>query len=303
MEIMANKPFQVLQAAKRAEELTMSLNAKAQEDEQILEVEEEVVEPAPAPDFEHKFKTLEGMFKAQNRRHAEEVQGYQEEITSLKSEVTNLRTDLRNIQKASSSQFTDEELGITQEMIEGFDEHSINLVRQATSVTAKNMIAKLQAQMDEEIAPLKEQLSKVSQPTVLSEEDFFDALGEKVPDWRTINDDPAFLQWLGEEDEITGVIRNDHLQAAAAKRDVKQTAKIFNVYTKSLPKKKTPSPQPVSVPSGEPSGSKAPTNLTAADYKQFKSEVARGRWKNRPKDKKRMEELFDSAIQAGTLRR
>jgi len=57
-----------------------------------------------------------------------------------------------------------------------------------------------------------------------------DHLDKAVPDWETINKDPAFLKWLGEMDPLTGIQRQELLNQAHKALDAPRVANFFNSW-------------------------------------------------------------------------
>src|SRR5262249_52204048 len=55
-------------------------------------------------------------------------------------------------------------------------------------------------------------------------------LDERVDGWRAQNEDPAFLQWLGGRDPLSGQTRQALLQNAWAAGDGTRVANIFEGY-------------------------------------------------------------------------
>jgi hypothetical protein len=89
-----------------------------------------------------------------------------------------------------------------------------------------------------------------------------------------VNDDPAFHDWLGEFDELTGTQRQSLLAAAEEKRDADRVARFFNAFKKvqqdklaaadaSLASQVTPVGSRVDAP---PVGKKIWTRAEIADF-------------------------------------
>lgn len=92
------------------------------------------------------------------------------------------------------------------------------------------LIAKFNAQ-NRMIANLLNRLDNTEKKTAKTEmEQFWIDLARIVPDCRDINNDPAFIEWLNEEDPTTGLVRMGVLQGHFAKFDVNRCSKFFKAF-------------------------------------------------------------------------
>lgn len=69
---------------------------------------------------------------------------------------------------------------------------------------------------------------------------FYEALKAAIPAFETINVDPAFVLWLKDEDEMSGVVRQDLLNKAGADLNVERVIKIFKGYIRATGTSATP---------------------------------------------------------------
>lgn len=195
-----------------------------------------VAPPTPAPDvdWEHKYKTLQGMFTAQN----EQMRATNQQLTQQVSELTTKLTELTKQQAQPTRPATPL---VTDKDKEAFGEDLLDLMRR----TVHQETTRIQAENQElraEITKLTSQLGNVSErQTVDARQVFFDVLNREVPNWQQLNQDPAFMAWLKETDEVYGVPRQMALDDAGNKLDGKRAAAIFNVYNK-LVRPATPQP-------------------------------------------------------------
>ena len=100
------------------------------------------------------------------------------------------------------------------------------------SLTARdNKIAELEhmvRQMQVSVLPRVEQVAQ--KQALSSEQSFWAELSTKVPNWRDINADQGFLDWLMEVDPLTGVSRQSYLEDAQRSMDVYRVANFFNAW-------------------------------------------------------------------------
>lgn len=234
-----NLPRAVIEAERKADEALQRLAASKQQQPQeegetpptdtpAPDTEQESAAPAPAPSepapqttpqpegdekWEARYKTLHGKYNAEVPRLHAAIKERDAKLNSLTEEVEALKTQMK----------TPKESLIKPEEVSEYGEPLVDLMRRAAreEVAAK----------DSEIAELKRKLDQVHVATTETREvGFYDKLAAMVPDWSTVNDDPAFHDWLGEFDELAGTQRQALLAAAEEKRDADRVARFFNAF-------------------------------------------------------------------------
>lgn len=303
-------PRAVEAAAKRAEELHAQLYT--QQNPQDPPAPDPEPEPDPAPQdppadpaptdpqdpppqdppeenpWEHKYKVMEGKYRAEVPRLAADNRDLRQKLDSLSAEMEQLKS-----QASKPSQPL-----ISAEDREKYGDDLLDVIKR----TAQEQVAA----KDQEIADLKRRLDSVHQDTAKNAEvSFYDQLATKVPDWVTINADDNFLKWLDEYDELTGRTRQDLLSDAEASRDAERVARFFtkwkstqqqNVATsqRNLQAQVTPDSNKVVKP---PVGKRY---FTRAEIADFYSAARRGEISS--KDMIAMESEIHSATVEGRIR-
>lgn len=168
----------------------------------------------PAEDkWEHKFKVIEGKYKAEVPRLAAQVRELSQRVEALSAENEELKS--RPSEPAQTL--------ISPEDREKYGDDLLDVIKRA----AKEEVGAKEA----EIALLKKQLESISSTTAKqSEVSFYDRLGQLVSDWPVINDDPTFHEWLDEYDELTGKRRQDLLSEAENSKDADRVARFFTKW-------------------------------------------------------------------------
>jgi hypothetical protein len=128
--------------------------------------------------------------------------------------------------------------------VEAFGEDMIDLIgRKAAQVVQESLTSMMQR-----LATLEQAMKGVDATVTRTASDVFEEnLSRVVPDWRTLNTDPAFLAWLDEAEEFSGATKLSLLQSAYSQLDVARVARFFNMFTgsKSQPTAEpTPTPKP-----------------------------------------------------------
>lgn len=171
--------------------------------------------PAPQGDdnWEHRFKVLQGKYNSEVPRFAQENKELKARLDQLESELTELKT------KPAEPLVRPEEI----------EEYGPGLVDLARRIAQEELRGK-----EAEIEKLKRQLEQVSEVTTKTvSNDFFRSLDMLAPEWKQLNEDPGFLKWLDEVDELTDEPRHSLLGKAEAARDAVRVAKFFNSYKKA----------------------------------------------------------------------
>ena len=166
--------------------------------------------------WEHRYKVIEGKYRAEVPRLNAENRELKQQLDALKNEVEQLKS--RGEQAPSSL--------ISAEDREKYGDDLLDVIKRAAQ---EQVAAK-----DSEIAELKRQLETVTTATTKNAElGFFERLGQLVPDWVTINGDDAFLKWLDEYEEFAGRTRQDLLSDAEQARDADRVARFFMKWKES----------------------------------------------------------------------
>jgi len=163
--------------------------------------------------WEHKYKVMEGKYRAEvprlaaeNRELRQKLEGLTQDFESFKSKAATPSTPL-----------------ISAEDREKYGDDLLDVIKRSAQeqVSAK----------DSEIEQLKRRLDDVHTDTAKNAEVvFYDRLSQMMPDWVAINDDPSFLKWLDEYDALTGKRRQDLLSDAENSRDADRVARFFGTW-------------------------------------------------------------------------
>lgn len=283
-------PRAVREAAEKAEALHKQVyEAAPSEDPQPQPVPDPAPEPTPTPDpapaeeptavappaelpdqqkkddqWEHRYKVIEGKYRAEVPRLAADNRELRTQLESLQQELESMKSQAAKPQQSL----------ISNEDREKYGEDLLDVIKRAAQeqVSAK----------DQEIADLKRRLDLVNQTTAKTVEvSFYDRLGQLAPDWVTINSDADFLRWLDEYDELTGKTRQDLLSAAEADRDAERVARFFTKW-KASQQKQSSAPNPALAAQVSPDANRTVTTppgkrfFTRAEIRDFYAAARRG---------------------------
>lgn len=255
----------------------------------------------PVVDWEQRFRTVQGILDANERRYASEIKALKDQL----AEAT--KPPPRPVEPAPSP--------ITDKDREEFGPDLVDLAERV----AKSVAAPLQAEIDRlngTVAEQSQKLGTVTAETSASAETAFTTqLGELVTDWATLNVDPGFLKWCGEIDAYTGVPRLDLLQKAAADRAVTRAAQFFIDYkathpaapaapapaSQGLEKLVEPSTARNGAAPAAPADASATKTWTAAEVGRFYSDLLRGAYAGREAEAETIEKQIDRATVEGRV--
>lgn len=226
-------------------------------------------------------KVLEGKYGAEVPRYAQENRDLKRQLAELEASKP---FDAEKFKKDHG--LTDEEAEFTPEFLSAVDKVT----------TAK--VSKITSENREVLEQAKDQGYRVT-------------LSEQCPEWKALNADRGFLDWLQQSDPVFGVPRQKALDRAYDAYDAAGSASIFKEYLKT---KSTPSVTPASSdpkpsdyagvrPAGAPNVSTQqttkPKTYTSTEISQMATQIARGAVKG--EEAVRVKKEIDAAILEGRV--
>ena len=180
----------------------------------------------PQPDISSQLAELKKQSEAADQRWRV-LQGMidkkDEEINSLRVLLSQVSAKPEHAAEQKPSQL------ITQTDISEYGTDLIDLIGRKASEVYQAKISSLESQITE----LRNALSGVAQTTVKSaQEHFAETLSTKVPDWETLNVDPAFITWLNQPAPFTKESKLSLLRRASSELDATEAAEFFLQYKK-----------------------------------------------------------------------
>jgi hypothetical protein len=298
-----------LQAAMLApEEPVVAQDPPVEQETQAQHVQDAI----PEETWEHKYRSEIGRFKAETDRAREAAQ-------AAWQQVEHLRQEIEQVKQAKTSEPEPPPVpGVTEQDIETFGSDLVQFTERATRKAVadaqKVWDAKSQALL-KVIDELRGQVGNVeSQTARTAEQAFYDRLAQEVPDWQTTNNDPAFHAWLQEENELSGVPRQQFLNHAHSTLDIGRVVRFFNTFkntsqtpvaTPVRPSAQSDLQRQVSPPKTRTGSVTAPSNegkriWTEKDIGKFYEAKARGQLD--AQEAARMEADLNQAVAEGRVR-
>jgi hypothetical protein len=249
------------------------------------------------------------MFNAETKRLRDALADSTRTLDALKSEVEAL--------KAKPAVATPQQKLITEDDEREYG-NTLEVMRRAAKDEAATLYQPVIDQLTARLAKLEGSSTKVE--TIAKEQEqsrvnsFWTTLEGAVPEWKAINSDPKFKDWLLEVDALSGFNRQHFLGEAQKSLDVERVIKFFREWTKTQ-EAPTPSPTPKPqtselerqiAPSGGrsvvPPTPEAEPTFTRADITQFYSDVTAGKYRSRPEEKEKLEKQIFAAQKAGRIK-
>ena len=275
------------------------------EPEPVLEEQEPEPEPQPEPTktsddetWERRYKTLQGMFNAETARNKAEVAELKDQLKQVLSELKESKVAPTEPQRSL----------VTDKDVEDFGGDLVDLIGRKAADVVNAEMSRLRA----ENAQLREEVGSVSEQQGEARRDvYFSNLERLVPDYRELNVDPDFLEWLAEVDTMSGQPRQNFLNNAFESYDVDRTAVLFDAFKELTAAAAKPKVVPKELqrqvaPGTSKASSVATTNANERIWKmseidRFYRDVARGTYKGNDAEQARIEAEIDQAVLEGRL--
>lgn len=272
--------------------------------------------PPPTPaqtDWEQRYNTLQGK--------------YNNEIPELRGQIRSLENLLATIRSAPPPDPSPQPSytpppgpsgqKIPEEDIEAYGEDLIK----ASQRWAEAHYAPIVSQLEARLRSVEGNTQRIEHHTAAQSVE--QALDRAVPDWQTINVDPAFITWLGQTDPFSGHTRKAMITDAHTRGDAPRTIAFFQAFkneqtlvdpprgtqpgqTGAPPADRLPL-ETLAAPGRGPTTPPAPGAperriWTGAEIAQFYRNKGRGQWRGREAEADRIEADIIAAGREGRVR-
>lgn len=177
----------------------------------------------PQDDWKARYNSLKGKYnkemvplQSQLRQQAEQIEALQQVIASMES-----------AKPAAAPATQPQSHFITDSDVEDYGEETIDLVRRAAREEYNRNVEAL----NRRIAELENQLVGTVKAVQKTErEKLFEALDGRIANWREVNRDEGFLNWLAEPDPYSGMVRHALLKKAFEENNAARVLRFFEGY-------------------------------------------------------------------------
>lgn len=253
------------------------------------------VQPAPAPavDWEHKYKTLQGIHNSHT--------------ADMKDRIRRLEAALQAREQPETKKPEAPEVD-TKKDAEVFGEDLVQMVVRIVD----SKFGRLVSEFDDRLKVIEDRYKATTETVHKTAKDLFlDRLTARIPDLEAINTSPAFLEWLAELDPVSGYVRQDILDHAAGSLDLERVVGIFTAFKKT----QAPAPAPATTSAKQQlerqvaPRTSAPATVpdTPRIYDQsevvaFYDDLRRGNYRGREALAKQIEAELNKALEEGRVR-
>jgi len=287
--IEAQMAAQSEQAAQPAQSVQALLQSPPPEDAKPQE--KPAAAPSSAPpkdDFEHKYRVLQGMYEADVTRVKARLAEQGREHQELKDRLAAMEAA-----RSEAPQANEQDL-------EKFGADLIGMVQRYTEQSVGSLMARVSA-LEQRVGAVDEKATGTAAKGFLKE------LADAVPNFLEINEDPRWLQWLGQVDPMFGEPRQAALDRAHAARDAARVAVFFKNFLATLPAAPDPGPGLAEQIAPETAGNPAPRReqakptITQQAIAAFYDDVAKRRYVGRETEMNALETQINLAIAEGRV--
>jgi hypothetical protein len=278
-------------------------------------------QPAPAAppvtpqgnDWEHQYKSMKG----RHDRSQQQIQTMAEQITSLQAMLASLQTT--PAPPADPSAIPATRLVTPQDETDYGHDFLDVVGRKATEALSPEVAA-----LKQEVSNLKNQLKGLGGTIIQDAKTRMIAtLDSQIENWREINEDPNFFQWLQLPDAYSGAIRHSLLKDAWGKHDSPRLLSFFRGFLAEEaavdPARREPDPTPAPAPrktvtleslaapgrakqSAAPGAPAEKPIITRDQIVKFYAAVTRGDYRGKEADKNADEAEIMAAQREGRIR-
>lgn len=281
---------------------------------------------APAPDgWEQKYRVLQGKYNAEVPRLQTQTRELMDKVRQLEQQLTAqqmLTASLHSTRAPEGARQTPPPTAklVKDEEVRDFGEDLFDFVTRA----AKQAVL---PEVEARLQPVAQKVEQVSQSAAhaaaetaeTKRERVHALLDREVPKWRELNEDDAFLTWLGQADAFSGKVRGELLSEAYGLHDGPRVVSFFKGFLNenAIVTPPTPAPAPagsqksleefVAPGTAKPGTTGAPNEAgkrtwTEAEIGRFYADVRAGKFRSNPARQAEIERDIFAAQAEGRVR-
>jgi len=283
-----------------------------------------VKEPEPEPevkkerkDYKQQFLVLQGKYNAEVPRLHDELKATRSQIDTLTQALANKPDKPEDKPSGKNGAHS----YISPEEIEEYGSEFVDFVGRKAKEIAETESSPVIAELRSELAEMRKQLNLTGQQVSSSaQQNFIAQLDSEVENWRVINTDQVFINWLEDIDPYSGDTRKEMLLDAFNKRNLVRVKAFFYNFQQENAAVSTPNVQadvvdtsrlsledyvaPGQGKAGQQQGAPSSNKRvwTQKDINRFYKDVNQGSFKGRVADQKRIEADIVAAGREGRVR-
>ena len=171
--------------------------------------------------YAQRWRSLQGVYNAQKRQ-----------LDETQSRLANMEQLISQMQAAPAASY-ERPSHVTDKDVTDYGEDMVEFARRVTReevVPLAQAVQQLMSRIDQlqGVVPVVQQVAH--QQAQNTHEKFYAALTARVPDWRTVNENPKFHDWLLSPDPLSGLQRQTLLTDAHNSLDLTRVVSVFEMW-------------------------------------------------------------------------
>lgn len=266
--------------------------------------------------WEHRYNSMKGRYDAAQSQ----VKQLADEVASLRRLMGTMQTQVQPEAHPAASVQEQVERLITPEEERDYGSEFLTVVGKK----AQEVVGSVTAKYEKKIAELEQKLSGVQGTVIVSEQQrMHETLDNRVPNWREINANQEFIEWLQYPDTYSGQTRLDLLKSAYERNDAARVAAFFEGFqreaaavaprdSQQAPSSRAPAPAKPSLEhfaapgrakaAAPQSGPADKPVISRAQIAKFYADVTAGKYRGREAEQKSFENQIFEAQSEGRIR-
>lgn len=261
-----------------------------------------VPQESDADKLAQKYRVLQGKYEAEVPRLAHQNQDLQRQLAEMKDRLEAVLNKPADEPKKPL---------VTEKDVEDFGADMVDMVRRTAQATIDSVLAREMSQLLNRLSTLENTVNGVAGRQMMTEEQrFYAELEKEVPNWKQIDTEEGWLNWLTEEDPLSGEVRQELLNRAVSKKDAARVAKLFKAYAPAKPAPAAPSKSELErqVAPSRASASNVPTRTEKQTWNDaavnaFYADIRKGKFAGREAEMQQIENDIHAAVAEGRYMR
>jgi hypothetical protein len=182
------------------------------------------------------FRTLQGKYASETSKLRKDIEKLQGDLQEATSQIVELSRK-NNFQKPSDDEkklltTSEDDDILDREDEERFGSDFLRAVNRRAKIVANQLVSAQVAELQARIDKLGGSVSNIGRATEQTARDRLKAdLSKVFPEWREVDEDPLFHEWLEDRDAFSGLKRADIFANAVQSNDCDRVVMVYKGYS------------------------------------------------------------------------
>lgn len=182
------------------------------------------------------FRTLQGKYTSETSKLRKDIEKLQVDLQEATSQIVELSRK-NNFQKPSDDEkklltTSEDDDILDREDEERFGSDFVRAVNRRAKIVANQLVSAQVAELQARIDKLGGSVSSIGRATEQTARDRLKAdLSKVFPEWREVDEDPLFHEWLEDRDAFSGLKRADIFANAVQSNDCDRVVMVYKGYS------------------------------------------------------------------------